>query len=81
MEPSDTALPPDLNVTTGWEIATLAANVTVTTSPGLACVAGELSEVILALVRVGAVLSNVTLPLPVVTAVPGFPARSPTTIL
>ena len=43
--------------------------------------AGELSEVILALVRVGAVLSNVTLPLPVVTAVPGFPARSPTTIL
>ena len=73
--------PPDLNTTTGWETATSVVNSTVTTLPDLAWVTKELFEATVTPVRAGSVSSNVTLPVPVVTATPGFPARSPTTIL
>ena len=71
-----TGEPPDANVTVGVEILSLAVNVNVTSSPALARVAVELSDVILTLLRVGAVVSVVTLPLPLVTAVPALPVVS-----
>ena len=48
----------------------------VTTSSALAKVVVELLEAMLTELSVGAVVSNVTLPEPLVTAVPAFPAVS-----
>ena len=62
-------------------ILSLAVNVNVTSSLALASVLVELSDVILTLLRVGAVVSVVTLPLPLVTAVPALPAVSPKAML
>ena len=59
----------------------LAVNVNVTSSLALASVLVELSDVILTLLRVGAVVSVVTLPLPLVTAVPALPVVSLKTML
>ena len=73
--------PPDANVTVGVEILSLAVNVKVTSSPALANVEVLLSEAILTLLRVGAVVSVVTLPLPLVTAEPALPAVSLKAIL
>ncbi len=56
-------------------------NVSVTTSPTAASVDVELFDAILTLLNVGAVLSNVTLPPPLVTAYPAFPAESLNAIL
>ena len=58
------------------DILSLAVNVNVTSSLALASVLVELSDVILTLLRVGAVVSVVTLPLPLVTAVPALPVVS-----
>ena len=63
-------------MTVGVEMLSLAVNVNVTSSLALASVLVELSDVILTLLRVGAVVSVVTLPLPLVTAVPALPAVS-----
>ena len=60
-------------MTTGVPIASEAVNVRVTSSLALASVEVLLSDVILTLLRVGAVVSVVTLPLPLVTAVPALP--------
>ena len=73
--------PPDANVTVGVEMLSLAVNVKVTSSPALASVEVLLSEAILTLLRVGAVVSVVTLPLPLVTAEPALPAVSLKAIL
>ena len=73
--------PPDANVTVGVEMLSLAVNVKVTSSPALANVEVLLSEAILTLLRVGAVVSVVTLPLPLVTAEPALPAVSLKAIL
>ena len=73
---------PDWNVTTGVAIVSLAVNISVTTLPTTAAsVDVELFDAILTLLNVGAVLSNVTLPPPLVTAVPAFPAESLNAIL
>ena len=72
---------PDWNVTTGVAIVSLAVNVSVTTSATLARVVVELLDAIPTLLKVGAVLSNVTLPVPLVIAVPAFPAESLNAIL
>ena len=72
---------PDWNVTTGVAIVSLAVNVSVTTFDAFARVVVELLDAILTLLKVGAVLSNVTLPDPPVTAVPAFPAESLNAIL
>ena len=68
--------PPELKVTTGVAIASEAVSVRVTTSSALAKVVVELLEAMLTELSVGAVVSNVTLPEPLVTAVPAFPAVS-----
>ena len=75
------AAPPDLKVTTGVDIVSLAVNVSVTLLPTAASVDVELFDAILTLLNVGAVLSNVTLPPPLVTAVPALPAESLNAIL
>ena len=75
------AAPPDLNTATGSETATSVVNATVTTLPDLAWVTRELFEAVVTLVPEGSVSSNVTPPVPLLTGSPGFPARSPTTIL
>jgi hypothetical protein len=67
---------PELKVTTGVDIVSEAVNVRVTTSSALAKVVVELLEAMLTELSVGAVVSNVTLPEPLVTAVPAFPAVS-----
>ena len=72
---------PDWNVTTGVAIVSLAVNVSVTTFDAFARVVVELLDAILTLLKVGAVLSNVTLPLPLVIGVPAFPAESLNAIL
>ena len=64
------ASPPDKNVTVGVAIASLAVNVRVITSFALARVVVALLDAILTLLKVGEVLSNITLPEPLVTAVP-----------
>ena len=63
---------PDLNVTTGVCKASLPVKVNVTTSSTLANVLVELLDAIDTLLNVGGVLSKVTLPEPLVTAVPSF---------
>ena len=63
-------------MTTGVPIASEAVKVSVISSLALASVLVELSDVILTLLRVGAVVSVVTLPLPLVTAVPALPVVS-----
>ena len=55
--------------------------VRVTTSSTFARVVVELLDAIATLLKVGAVLSNVTLPDPLVTAVPAFPTLSVKAIL
>ena len=71
------AAPPELNTITGCCNFSDPAIVSVTISSVFACVLGTLSDVILIEFSVGAVLSNVTLPLPLVISVPLlFPARS-----
>ena len=72
---------PDWNVTTGVAIVSLVVNVSVTTFDAFARVVVELLDTIPTLLKVGAVLSNVTLPVPLVTAVPAFPAESLNAIL
>ena len=67
---------PDLNVTTGVCKASLPVKVKVTTSPTLANVLVELLDAIATLLNDGDPLSKVTLPEPLVTAVPLFPAIS-----
>ena len=62
-------------------IASDAVKVRVISSPSLASVEVLLSEAILTLLRVGAVVSVVTLPLPLVTAEPALPAVSLKAIL
>ena len=62
-------------------IASDAVKVRVISSPALASVEVLLSEAILTLLRVGAVVSVVTLPLPLVTAEPALPAVSLKAIL
>ena len=73
--------PPDANVTVGVEILSLAVNVKVTSSPALANVLLSLLELIDTPLKVGAVVSVVTLPLPLVTAEPALPAVSLKAIL
>ena len=57
-ELSVTAAPPDLKVATGVSIASEAVKVMVTSSPGLASVLVVLSEAMLTLLSVGAVVSG-----------------------
>ena len=73
--------PPDANVTVGVDILLLAVNVNVTLSPALAFDVFVLSDAIETLLKVGAVVSVVTLPLPLVTAVPELPVASLKTML
>ena len=73
--------PPDANVTVGVEILSLAVNVKVTSSPALANVLLSLLELIDTPLKVGADVSVVTLPLPLVTAEPALPAVSLKAIL
>ena len=73
--------PPDANVTIGVDILLLAVNVNVTLSPALAFDVFVLSEARLTPLKVGAVVSVVTLPLPLVTAVPALPDVSPKAML
>ena len=54
------AAPPELNVTTGCEIESLATIESVTTRPVFACVVGELFVDSATVVNIGAVLSNLT---------------------
>ena len=68
-------------MTVGVEILSLAVKVRVISSPAFASVEVLLSEAILTLPRVGAVVSVVTLPLPLVTAEPALPAVSLKAIL
>ena len=68
-----TGEPPDANVTVGVDILLLAVNLNVTLSPALAFDVFVLSDAIETLLKVGAVVSVVTLPLPLVTAVPALP--------
>ena len=68
--------PPDVKVTTGVDIVSEAVNVRVISSLAIASVFVELLEAMLTELSVGAVVSNVTLPEPLVTAVPAFPAVS-----
>jgi hypothetical protein len=75
------ASPSERKVTTGVAIVSLAVNVSVTTFDAFARVVVELLDAIPTLLNVGAVLSNVTLPVPLVTAVPAFPAESLNAIL
>jgi hypothetical protein len=75
------ASPSERKVTTGVAIVSLAVNVSVTTFDAFARVVVELLDAIPTLLKVGAVLSNVTLPLPLVTAEPAFPAESLNAIL
>ena len=85
-----TTLPPDLNTTVGCSSISLAVNVSITkssigTSWSFARVVGLLVDTSRALLApaaiVGAILSNVTLPEPLVTDVPEFPASSSKEIL
>ncbi len=80
---TDAVIPalPDWNVTTGVAIVSLAVNVSVTTFDAFARVVVELLDAIPTLLNVGTVLSNVTLPLPLVTDVQAFPAESLDAIL
>ena len=78
---SVTAALPDSKVTTGVLIVSLAVKVSVTTSATFASVVVELLDAIATLLKVGTVLSNVTLPDPLVTAVPAFPTLSLKAIL
>ena len=77
------ATPPDLNVTTGAEIVSLATIVIVTTSPSFAKVPGDRFEAILTVVSEGNVLSRVTAlePSTSVSAVPSLLAKSLNVIL
>ena len=61
-----------MKVTTGVPIVSLAVKVSVTTSLTFASVVVELLDAIATLLNVGTVLSKVTLPDPLVTAVPAF---------
>ena len=65
-----------MKVTTGVPIVSLAVNVSVTTSSTFASVVVVLSDAIATLLKVGAVLLNVTLPDPLVTAVPALEDKS-----
>ena len=73
--------PPLVKATVGVVTFSFVAIVNVTTSPVVASVAVELSLAILDVLIVGAVLSKVTLPLPLVTATPALPAESLKAIL
>ena len=64
------ASPPDKNVTVGEAIASFEVNVRVIASSAFARVDVALLEAILTPLRVGTVLSNTTLPEPLVTATP-----------
>ena len=71
--------PPEKNTTSvllGVSILSLAVKVKVTSLPTFARLVVELFEAIPTLFSDGAVLSIVTLPLPLVTGVPEFSARS-----
>lgn len=74
----DTATPPDLKVVVGVWIVSDEVNERVTVSPGNALVVSALFEAMVTVVRVGAVLSNVTDEESVVevTWVPALPAAS-----
>ena len=68
---------PDLNVTVGWEIVSFGLMRTVIISVLVAqLVEIALLEEMLTLFGVGEVLSNATLPLPLVTGIPVLPAMS-----
>ena len=67
------ASPPDKNVTVGDDMASLEVNVSVIISFALARVDVVLLDAILTPLRVGNVLSNITLPEPLVTAEPATP--------
>ena len=79
-EVSVIAAPPDLNVTTGVPIVSLAVSVRVITSPSFATVVMALFETMLTLLSVGVVVSMPAVTLVefdvAVTAVPAFPALS-----
>ena len=85
MEVSVMAAPPDLNVTLGVDIASLAVSVRVTTSPSFATDVMELLVTMLAELSVGAVVSKPAVTLVesdvAVTAVPAFPTVSTKAIL
>ena len=71
-----TAAPPDKNVTVGDWIVSLAVKLNVTTSLGVAVERSPLLEEMDTALKVGIEVSVVTLPLPLVTGVPTFPAVS-----
>ena len=75
---SVTACAPDLNVTTGREIESLATILSVTSRPVFACVDGELFVDRLTEFNIGAVLSNLTVleSVTVVLGLPTFPEES-----
>ena len=68
-------------MTTGVPIASEAVKVSVISSLALASVEVLLSDAIETPLKVGAVVSVVTLPLPLVTAVPALPVVSPKAML
>ena len=70
------AAPPHVKVTTGVTIVSFAVNVSVMSSFAFARVVVALFDAMLTPDNVGIVSSNVTLPVPLVTAVPAFPAES-----
>ena len=84
-EVSVIAAPPDLNVTVGVDIASLAVSVRVTTSPSFATEVMALLVTMLTELRVGAVVSKLAVTLVefdvAVTAVPAFPTVSAKAIL
>jgi hypothetical protein len=79
------AAPPDLKVTVGVDIASLAVRVRVTTSPSFATEVMALFVAMLTELRVGAVVSKLAVTLVesdvAVTAVPEFPTVSVKAIL
>ena len=75
------AAPPDWNVTVGVPIVSLAVNDKVISLPTFAVVFTVLFDAIETLDNVGTVLSKVTEPEPLVTAVPSLSAISENAIL
>ena len=76
-----TAAPPEEAVTVGDWIVSLAVKLNLTTSAGVAFDVFALLEAIETLLRVGPEVLVVTLPVPLVTAVPALPAASLKAIL